>query len=138
MDTKHIIYYSADTGEVCEREPNNIPHDENTPWVEVSEEEYYATYVSTDGYAWAVKDDKLAQIADDKSRIKATISRDMQRLAETDYVTIKLYEAKITKTDEEYQALYETYKDTLTERQNIRDEINSLQEEAEKLGIDLS
>lgn len=57
------------------------------------------------------------------------IERLKQELLVTDYVVLKLYECKIKNDDATYNELLKKYSDILTRREEIRKEINELQDE---------
>ena len=56
------IYYNKITGLLCNRYPTDIKIDENSAYIEVSEEIANTTYVCPCGKHWAVIDNTLQQV----------------------------------------------------------------------------
>ena len=129
------IYYDKETGYLCERYPKDIEVKENTPFIEVSEEEADKTYCVEYGKFWAVMDNKLVKV-DDVEVINSQEYKNMlkeneidslkQYLTETDYVIAKLNEAKI-EDEELFNSLKTEYSDILAKRKEARAKINVLE-----------
>ena len=129
------IYYNKETGYLCERYPKDIEVKENTPFIEVSEEEADKTYCVEYGKFWAVVDNKLVKV-DDVEVINSQEYKDMlkeneidslkQYLSETDYIITKLNEAKI-EDEELFNQLKIEYSDILMKRKEARTRINELE-----------
>lgn len=66
-----------------------------------------------------------------ENRINTEIGNRQVELQATDYVVIKIYEAYIKNQD--IESLKSEYADILTRRQQLRDEINQLQEQIKNL-----
>lgn len=127
------LYYDAKTGFLCDRYPKDIPHTESSPFVEVEDEEAEKTLSCQGGTFWGVRDGKL-QLLDDKDDTEYVAMLKRNHLADlhayldgTDYVVVKMAEAKLTGTEDEYQALLSKYLDTLKKREECRKEIDSLE-----------
>lgn len=129
------IYYSKETGYLCNRYPKDIEIKKDTPFIEVDEEEADKTYCVEYGKFWAVKDGKLC-IVDDLEVINSQEYKDIlkeneidslkQYLSETDYVITKLNEAKI-EDEELFNQLKIEYSDILMKRKEARTRINELE-----------
>lgn len=129
------IYYDKETGYLCERYPKDIEVKEDTPFIEVSEEEAHKTYCVEYGKFWAVRDNKLVKV-DDVEVINSQEYKNMlkeneidslkQYLSETDYVITKLNEAKI-EDEELFNQLKIEYSDILMKRKEARTRINELE-----------
>ena len=129
------IYYNKETGYLCERYPKDIEVKENTPFIEVSEEEADKTYCVEYGKFWAVRDNKLVKV-DDVEVINSQEYKNMlkenevdslkQYLSETDYIITKLNEAKI-EDEELFNQLKIEYSDILMKRKEARTRINELE-----------
>ena len=129
------IYYDKETGYLCERYPKDIEVKDDTPFIEVSEEEADKTYCVEYGKFWAVRDNKLVKV-DDIEVINSQEYKDMlkeneidslkQYLSETDYVITKLNEAKI-EDEELFNQLKIEYSDILMKRKEARTRINELE-----------
>lgn len=129
------VYYDEETGFVCNRYPSCKPIKEDSPFIEVEDEEERKTYVVKTGYAWAVINEKLTVVDDFEAQNSAEYKRMIkeneivvlkQYLADTDYVITKLNEAKL-EDEEEFNALKEQYADILTKRKDTRAKINELE-----------
>lgn len=129
------IYYDKETGYLCNRYPKNIEVKENTPFIEVSEEEADKTYCVEYGKFWAVMDNQLVKV-DDVEVINSDEYKNMlkeqeiiflkQYLSDTDYVITKLNEAKI-EDEELFNSLKTEYSDILAKRKEARAKINELE-----------
>lgn len=129
------IYYDFETGFVCNRYPSCKPIKENSPYIEVEDDEERKTYVVKTGYAWAVINGKLA-IVDDLNAQNSEAYKQMmkenqlaelkQYLADTDYVITKLNEAKL-EDEEEFNSLKLQYANVLEKRKETRAKINELE-----------
>lgn len=129
------IYYDKETGYLCNRYPKDIEVKDDTPFIEVTEEEADKTYCVEYGKFWAVRDNKLVKV-DDVEVINSQEYKDMlkeneidslkQYLSETDYVITKLNEAKI-EDEELFNQLKIEYSDILMKRKEARTRINELE-----------
>ena len=129
------IYYDEKTGYLCARYPKDIEIKEDTPFIEVSDEEGNATFIVEYGKFWAVKDGVLQKVDDlevinsdeYKEMLKNNEINSLKRyLNETDYVITKLNEAKI-EDEELFNSLKTEYSDILAKRKEARAKINELQ-----------
>ena len=131
------VYYDEETGFVCNRYPSCKPIKEDSPYIEVEDDEERETYAVKTGYAWAVVNGKLA-IVDDLNAQNSEAYKQMmkenqlaelkQYLADTDYVITKLNEAKL-EDETEFEALKIQYSEQLAKRKEVRSKINELQQE---------
>ena len=129
------IYYDFETSFVCNRYPSFKPIKEDSPYIEVEDDEERKTYVVKTGYAWAVINGKLA-IVDDLNAQNSEAYKQMmkenqlaelkQYLADTDYVITKLNEAKL-EDEEEFNSLKLQYANILEKRKETRAKINGLE-----------
>ena len=129
------IYYDVETGFVCNRYPSCKPIKEDSPYIEVEDDEERKTYVVKTGCAWAVVNGKLA-IVDDLNAQNSEAYKQMmkenqlaelkQYLADTDYVITKLNEAKL-EDEEEFNSLKLQYANILEKRKETRAKINELE-----------
>ena len=129
------IYYDKETGYLCDRFPKDIEVKEDTPFIEVSEEEAHKTYCVEYGKFWAVRNNKLVKV-DDLEVINSQEYKDIlkeneidslkQYLSETDYIITKLNEAKI-EDEELFNSLKTEYSDILAKRKEARAKINELE-----------
>lgn len=132
---KEKIYYDKETGYLCDRYPKDIEVKDDTPFIEVSEEEAHKTYCVEYGKFWAVRNNKLVKV-DDVEVINSQEYKNMlkeneidslkQYLTETDYVITKLNEAKI-EDEELFNSLKIEYNEILTKRKEARVRINELE-----------
>ena len=129
------VYYDKETGYLCERYPKDIEVKEDTPFIELPEEEVEETYIVEYGKFWAIKDNKLVKVDDIelqateeyKQEIKNNEIADLKRyLDNTDYVIAKLNEAKI-EDEELFEELKVKYAEILTKRKEARARINELE-----------
>lgn len=129
------IYYDVETGFICNRYPSCKPIKEDSPYIEVEDDEERKTYVVKTGYAWAVVNGKLAIVDDLNAQNSKTYKQMMkenqlaelkQYLTDTDYVITKLNEAKL-EDEEEFNTLKEQYADILAKRKETRVRINELE-----------
>ena len=129
------VYYDKETGYLCERYPKDIEVKEDTPFIELTEEEVEETYIVEYGKFWAVKNNKLVKVDDIelqateeyKQEIKNNEIADLKRyLDNTDYVIAKLNEAKI-EDEELFEELKVKYAEILTKRKQARARINELE-----------
>ena len=56
------VYYDKETGYLCERYPKDIEVKEDTPFIELPDEEVEETYIVEYGKFWAIKDNKLVKV----------------------------------------------------------------------------
>ena len=129
------VYYDKETGYLCERYPKDIEVKEDTPFIELPDEEVEETYVVEYGKFWAIKDNKLVKV-DDIEVINSQEYKNMlkeneidslkQYLTETDYVITKLNEAKI-EDEELFNSLKIEYNGILTKRKEARVRIDELE-----------
>ena len=129
------VYYDKETGYLCERYPKDIEVKEDTPFIELPEEEVEETYIVEYGKFWAIKDNKLVKVDDIelqateeyKQEIKNNEIADLKNyLDNTDYVIAKLNEAKI-EDEELFEELKVKYAEILTKRKQARTRINELE-----------
>ena len=129
------IYYDKETGYLCNRYPKDIKVKDDTPFIEVDEEEVNKTYSVAYGKFWAIKNGELC-IVDDLEVINSDEYKNMlkeqeidslkQYLSDTDYVITKLNEAKI-EDEELFNSLKADYSDILVKRKEARTRINELE-----------
>jgi hypothetical protein len=132
------LYYDSATGYLCNRYPKDISVGENTPYIEVSEEEAEQTYACEIGKFWAVVSGKL-QLVDDKEylatdeykreNIETQILKKQEYLNNTDYIIVKINEARIDDDLELEQELKTKYATELATRKQYRQDINDLEEQ---------
>lgn len=129
------VYYDKETGYLCNRYPKDIEVKEDTPFIELPEEEVEETYIVEYGKFWAIKDNKLVKVDDIelqateeyKQEIKNNEIADLKNyLNNTDYVIAKLNEAKI-EDEELFEELKVKYAEILTKRKQARARINELE-----------
>ena len=129
------VYYDKETGYLCERYPKDIEVKEDTPFIELPDEEVEETYIVEYGKFWAIKDNKLVKVDDIelqateeyKQEIKNNEIADLKNyLDNTDYVIAKLNEAKI-EDEELFEELKVKYAEILTKRKEARARINELE-----------
>ena len=131
------IYYDPETGFVCNRYPSCKPIKEDSPYIEVEDDEERKTYVVKTGCAWAVVNGKLAIVnnlnAQNSEEYKQMMKENQlveleQYLADTDYIITKLNEAKL-EDDAEFEVLKAQYSEQLAKRKEVRSKINELRQE---------
>ena len=129
------VYYDKETGYLCNRYPKDIEVKEDTPFIELPEEEVEETYIVEYGKFWAIKDNKLVKVDDIelqateeyKQEIKNNEIADLKNyLNNTDYVIAKLNETKI-EDEELFEELKVKYAEILTKRKQARARINELE-----------
>lgn len=129
------VYYDKETGYLCERYPKDIEVKEDTPFIELPDEEVEETYIVEYGKFWAIKDNKLVKVdnielqatEEYKQEIKNNEIADLKNyLDNTDYVIAKLNEAKI-EDEELFEELKVKYAEILTKRKQARARINELE-----------
>ena len=125
------IYYNKITGLLCNRYPTGINIDENSAYIEVSEEIANTTYVCPCGKHWAVIDNTLQQVdyeTEESKQLKIDneIAKYKDYLDSTDYVISKLNELKL-EDDGEFEKAKEEYKEVLAKRKEARNKINELE-----------
>lgn len=125
------IYYNKITGLLCNRYPTDIKIDENSAYIEVSEEIANTTHVCPCGKHWAVIDNILQQVdyeTEESKQLKIDneIAKYKDYLDSTDYVITKLNELKLEDKAEFEKAKIE-YKDILAKRKEARAKINQLE-----------
>ena len=125
------IYYNKITGLLCNRYPTDIKIDENSAYIEVSEEIANTTYVCPGGKHWAVIDDTLQQVdyeTEESKQLKIDneIAKYKDYLDSTDYVIAKLNELKL-EDEAEFEKAKIEYKDVLAKRKEARAKINQLE-----------
>lgn len=129
------VYYDKETGYLCERYPKDIEVKEDTPFIELTDEEVEETYIVEYGKFWAVRDNKLIKVDDIelqatekyKQEIKNNEIADLKNyLDNTDYVIAKLNEAKI-EDEELFEELKVKYAEILIKRKQARARINELE-----------
>ena len=129
------VYYDKETGYLCNRYPKDIEVKEDTPFIELPDEEVEETYIVEYGKFWAIKDNKLVKVDDIelqateeyKQEIKNNEIADLKNyLDNTDYVIAKLNEAKI-EDEELFEELKVKYAEILIKRKQARTRINELE-----------
>lgn len=134
------LYYDKDTGFVSERYPHNYKKDESV-FVEVEDDLYNKTFSVDTGYIWKVENGVPVIVEDTDENEKRELKRLKlnnflcdyeQYLADTDYIIIKLNEAKL-EDDAEFEAMKAQYSEQLTKRKEARSKINELQQEIASL-----
>lgn len=130
------IYYNKISGLLCNRYPTDIKIDENSAYIEVSEEIANTTYVCPCGKHWAVIDNTLQQVdyeTEESKQLKIDneIAKYKDYLSSTDYVISKLNELKL-EDDGEYKKAKEEYKEVLAKRKEARNKINELEGVSER------
>lgn len=130
------IYYNKITGLLCNRYPTDIKPDENSAYIEVSEEIANTTYVCPFGKHWVVIDNTLQQVdyeTEESKQLKISneIARYKDYLSSTDYVIAKLNELKL-EDDGEFEKAKEEYKEVLAKRKEARNKINELEGASER------
>ena len=131
------IYYNKITGLLCNRYPTDIKIDENSTYIEVSEEIANTTYVCPCGKHWAVIDNTLQQVdyeTEESKQLKIDneIAKYKDYLSSTDYVISKLNELKL-EDDGEFEEAKEEYKEVLFKRKEARNKINELEGASESI-----
>ena len=130
------IYYNKISGLLCNRYPTDIKRDENSAYIEVSEEISNITYVCPCGKHWAVIDNTLQQVdyeteESNQLKINNEIAKYKDYLSSTDYVIAKLNELKL-EDDGEFEKAKEEYKEVLAKRKEARNKINELEGASER------
>lgn len=131
------IYYDKETGYLCNRYPKDIEKTDTSLFIEVEDKDYEETFVHPYGLFWAVRDGAL-KLVDDvetqateeyKTMIRNNEITELQQyLTDTDYIIIKLNEAKL-EDDAEFETMKAQYSEQLTKRKKARSKINELQQE---------
>lgn len=129
------IYYQKSTGFICHRYPYGYEPENESDFIEISNEEAEPTYQCPYGKIWAIKDGKPVLIDDEKvvnteeykAEARASeIASLKQYLSDTDYVVSKLNELKL-EDETEYEAERAKYSDVLKKRKEARARINELE-----------
>ena len=131
------IYYNKITGLLCNRYPTDIQIDENSAYIEVSEEIANTTYVCPCGKHWVVIDNTLQQVdyeTEENKQLKIynEIAKYKDYLSSTDYVISKLNELKL-EDDGEFEKAKAEYKEVLDKRKEARNKINELEGASESI-----
>ena len=131
------IYYDKETGYLCNRYPKDIEKTDTSLFIEVEDKDYEETFVHPYGLFWAVRDGAL-KLVDDveaqateeyKTMVRSNEITELQQyLTDTDYIIIKLNEAKL-EDDAEFETMKAQYSEQLTKRKKARSKINELQQE---------
>ena len=131
------IYYDKETGYLCNRYPKDIEKTDTSLFIEVEDKDYEETFVHPYGLFWAVRDGAL-KLVDDvetqateeyKTMVRNNEVTELQQyLTDTDYIIIKLNEAKL-EDDAEFETMKAQYSEQLTKRKKARSKINELQQE---------
>ena len=131
------IYYDKETGYLCNRYPKDIAKTDTSVFIEVEDKDYEETFVHPYGLFWAVRDGALKLVDDVETQATEEyktmvrnneITELQQYLTDTDYIIIKLNEAKL-EDDAEFEAMKAQYSEQLTKRKKARSKINELQQE---------
>lgn len=134
------VYYDKNTGILCDRNRDDIIQKEDSPYIEVSDEDYEKTFISEAGKCWAVKNGKLEVIDDEVQQnmpiykrmiINNKICEQKAILKNTDYIIQKLQESQIL--NENFEELKEKYANQLQQRKSAREKINELEAELSKI-----
>ena len=131
------IYYDKETGYLCNRYPKDIEKTDTSLFIEVEDKDYEETFVHPYGLFWAVRDGALKLVDDVETQATEEyntmvrnneITELQQYLTDTDYIIIKLNEAKL-EDDAEFETMKAQYSEQLTKRKKARSKINELQQE---------
>ena len=131
------IYYDKETGYLCNRYPKDIDKTDTSLFIEVEDKDYEETFVHPYGLFWAVRDGALKLVDDVETQATEEyktmvrnneITELQQYLTDTDYIIIKLNEAKL-EDDAEFETMKAQYSEQLTKRKKARSKINELQQE---------
>ena len=131
------IYYDKETGYLCNRYPKDIEKTDASLFIEVEDKDYEETFVHPYGLFWAVRDGALKLVDDVETQATEEyktmvrnneITELQQYLTDTDYIIIKLNEAKL-EDDAEFETMKAQYSEQLTKRKKARSKINELQQE---------
>lgn len=131
------IYYDKETGYLCNRYPKDIEKTDTSLFIEVDDKDYEETFVHPYGLFWAVRDGALKLVDDVETQATEEyktmvrnneITELQQYLTDTDYIIIKLNEAKL-EDDAEFETMKARYSEQLTKRKKARSKINELQQE---------
>ena len=131
------IYYDKETGYLCNRYPKDIEKTNTSLFIEVEDKDYEETFVHPYGLFWAVRDGALKLVDDVETQATEEyktmvrnneITELQQYLTDTDYIIIKLNEAKL-EDDAEFETMKAQYSEQLTKRKKARSKINELQQE---------
>ena len=131
------IYYDKETGYLCNRYPKDIEKTDTSLFIEVEDKDYEETFVHPYGLFWAVRDGALKLVDDVETQATEEyktmvrnneITELQQYLTDTDYIIIKLNEAKL-EGDAEFETMRAQYSEQLTKRKKARSKINELQQE---------
>lgn len=131
------IYYDKETGYLCNRYPKDIEKTDTSLFIEVDDKDYEETFVHPYGLFWAVRDGALKLVDDVETQATEEyktmvrnneITELQQYLTDTDYIIIKLNEAKL-EDDAEFETMKAQYSEQLTKRKKARSKINELQQE---------
>ena len=131
------ISYDKETGYLCNRYPKDIEKTDTSLFIEVEDKDYEETFVHPYGLFWAVRDGALKLVDDVETQATEEyktmvrnneITELQQYLTDTDYIIIKLNEAKL-EDDAEFEAMKAQYSEQLTKRKKARSKINELQQE---------
>lgn len=131
------IYYDKETGYLCNRYPKDIEKTDTSLFIEVEDKDYEETFVHPYGLFWAVRDGALKLVDDVETQANEEyktmvrnneITELQQYLTDTDYIIIKLNEAKL-EDDAEFETMKAQYSEQLTKRKKARSKINELQQE---------
>lgn len=131
------IYYDKETGYLCNRYPKDIEKTDTSLFIEVEDKDYEETFVHPYGLFWAVRDGALKLVDDVETQATEEyktmvrnneIAELQQYLTDTDYIIIKLNEAKL-EDDAEFETMKAQYSEQLTKRKKARSKINELQQE---------
>ena len=131
------IYYDKETGYLCDRYPKDIEKTDTSLFIEVEDKDYEETFVHPYGLFWAVRDGALKLVDDVETQATEEyktmvrnneITELQQYLTDTDYIIIKLNEAKL-EDDAEFETMKAQYSEQLTKRKKARSKINELQQE---------
>ena len=131
------IYYDKETGYLCNRYPKDIEKTDTSLFIEVEDKDYEETFVHPYGLFWAVRDGALKLVDDVETQATEEyktmvrnneITELQQYLTNTDYIIIKLNEAKLD-DDVEFEIMKVQYSEQLTKRKKARSKINELQQE---------
>ena len=131
------IYYDKETGYLCNRYPKDIEKTDTSLFIEVEDKDYEETFVHPYGLFWAVRDGALKLVDDVETQATEEyktmvrnneITELQQYLTDTDYIIIKLNEAKL-EDEAEFETMKAQYSEQLTKRKKARSKINELQQE---------
>lgn len=132
------LYYDPVSGYICDRYPTDIPHTEDSPFIEVDDEVYGQTFSCEYGKTWAVINGELTIIEDTNVTSTPEYQRNLLEnqifllqgfLVETDYVVLKLAEAQVSGDATKLAELKSRYADVLAQREQTRQQLSDIKDQ---------